>query len=524
MMHATRPARTGPRGFTLIELLVVITIIALISAIALPTILPALNERRVSESARVLQAILAGRRDAAIRANAPRGIRLLPDPIFNGLPDGNGGFNPLASNRVIPIEPGPDYTEGLVRQPTQYFPNITPQTQDPSYLVNTLPNGSNPPIDYYLRISESGYSPGPSSNVNTTNNPTNWFNNLRQGDKLRFNDSGPYYTVAGPVDGLPATNNPERFIIGKLQGTKPLYTQAGWVPEYLFLTNGQDDNNNGWIDESCDGIDNDGDGITDPGFNGIDDNGDGVIDDPRELYIGKNINDGNGLYSGTEYEKEVFLGAQASTPPNNEAYTVFRRPVVSPGAQEVTLPAGVVIDLTTYNASAASIAGYPVLLPERSRLPVDTYTRYVDVMIDQTGRAITPGAGMDGGKSYGNSPLANFPFYHFWLTEREGVVPPMFGYAKDAQGNPINIPRPNPYYVSNNGTPPSNLLPMPGDTTGYTPTGDTLGNPIKLIGERRLVTLFVKTGQITSNSITSFDALDTNRPYYDAQSGIKEPQ
>ena len=25
------------------------------------------------------------------------------------------------------------------------------------------------------------------------------------------------------------------------------------------------------------------------------------------------------------------------------------------------------------------------------------------------------------------SPTANQPFYHFWLTEREGVVPPLFG-------------------------------------------------------------------------------------------------
>jgi len=71
-----------PRGFTLIELLVVITIIVLVSAAALPTILPALNHRQVSEAARILQAALAGARDAAIRANEPRGIRLLPDPAL----------------------------------------------------------------------------------------------------------------------------------------------------------------------------------------------------------------------------------------------------------------------------------------------------------------------------------------------------------------------------------------------------------------------------------------------------------
>src|SRR3954447_174344 len=75
-----RHARAG--GFTLIELLVVITIVVLVSAVTLPTILPALNHRRLSESARILQGALVGARDAAIRYNEPRGIRLMPDPTL----------------------------------------------------------------------------------------------------------------------------------------------------------------------------------------------------------------------------------------------------------------------------------------------------------------------------------------------------------------------------------------------------------------------------------------------------------
>ena len=36
-----------------------------------------------------------------------------------------------------------------------------------------------------------------------------------------------------------------------------------YEPEFLFLVNGQDDNNNGWTDEGWDGLDNNGDGHVD---------------------------------------------------------------------------------------------------------------------------------------------------------------------------------------------------------------------------------------------------------------------
>ena len=111
-------------GFTLIELLVVILIILLVSAVVLPTVLPAISHRQVSEAARILQGALAGARDTAINNNAPAGIRLLPDPVLNGqslnAPGGIAGVSTLdptrilASNRYIPIQLAPDYSEGKV--------------------------------------------------------------------------------------------------------------------------------------------------------------------------------------------------------------------------------------------------------------------------------------------------------------------------------------------------------------------------------------------------------------------------
>jgi prepilin-type N-terminal cleavage/methylation domain-containing protein len=71
------------RGFTLIELLVVILIILLVSAVTLPTVIPAITHRQVSEAARIFQGALAGARDTAINNNAIEEVVVL-----------TGGFSP----------------------------------------------------------------------------------------------------------------------------------------------------------------------------------------------------------------------------------------------------------------------------------------------------------------------------------------------------------------------------------------------------------------------------------------------
>ena len=183
--------KARPGGFTLIELLVVIFIILIVSAVALPTVLPAISHRQVSEGARILQGALVGARDSAIKNNTPSGIRLLPDPAFPiqytqiTLPNGTvqtqvDPTQPLACNRIVPIAPAPDYSEG----------HVTPILN----VTTGLPAGFTLPYPC-LVLKENVVDP----KTGLPNEPTSWFWNIRVGDKIQLNNAGIWYTVVGPM-------------------------------------------------------------------------------------------------------------------------------------------------------------------------------------------------------------------------------------------------------------------------------------------------------------------------------------
>lgn len=421
------------RAFTLIELLVVLVIIALVSAATLPTILPAINHRQISESARLVQATIEGARDQAVRANAPRGIRLMPDPTFTG----RDGL-PLAYNRMMPIEPAPDYGEGKV--------SILPGANPPAAKIS-IPYSS-PAAPYpasALRIEESRVDGMGLPNARTT-----WAWNVRVGDRIRIGTAGRLYSIVGPMKVLPADGNPEKFINyldPNKQGEPPPMARDGRDVEFLYVVNNQDDDGDGSTDEGWDG--SGWDGIDTDGINGVDDAG--------------------------EWERESWTGPEAGSVVLDQPYTIKRRPVPTQGARVVELPSNVVIDASAWDTTQ-----------ERSRLPIDPDSLYADIMITPSGTTV-PTPYVPGRPIYGGAP-----FFHFWLAERGDVQAPVVTPKVPHQ------------------------LPMP--------DGVVAGAATVLKGERRLVTVNWKTGNVVTNALETFSPTDVNVPYGEAQNGIRETQ
>jgi hypothetical protein len=168
-------------------------IVVLVSAVALPTVLPALARRQVSEAARLLQGALVGARDRAIHDGRPSGIRLLPDPAWPLQYDATTGRlvpgQTLAYSRVIPIDPAPEYREGMV--------TVRPSAAYAAAVVN-VPG---------LVLEEA-----PVDRNGAPNPPVSWMWNIRVGDRLQLNDAGPWYTVVGPMQVGPAAGNSEMFV------------------------------------------------------------------------------------------------------------------------------------------------------------------------------------------------------------------------------------------------------------------------------------------------------------------------
>jgi prepilin-type N-terminal cleavage/methylation domain-containing protein len=469
--------RRGRAGFTLVELLVVLVIVSIIAAVTLPVVIPAISHRQVSESARIIQGGLVAARDAALRSNSLHGIRFLPDPTYNGVDPTTGLIDPfrtLASNRFIPIEQPPGYSEGKVFAQNAFYDPVNWEN------IPLLAPGM-PALPFYsdrrvLLLVQAVYAQD-----GTLEPPTSWYWNVRVGDKVRIRDQGRLYTVVGPMESGPSDGNPEMFVnIGSYSGTLRLGDPFGgsgyYYPEVLFLTDGIDRDNDGHVDNGWDGVDNDG-------RNGPDD-----------------------FWEWSEYEAwplELHVNGTIGSPTNGVSYQIIRQPVPSPGARETILPDSVVVDLT----------GWALTEPERSRLPVDPLSGTVDILLDPSGRVV-PTTRYSTPASFG----MNRSFYHIWVAERSDLAELR---TTTSGGNTVAAPllaAPNPAFY----------LPMPlGMNRESDPNGvnsyDLLvnSNPTLpyLRGEMRLLTLSTRTGNMITTDRPIFSVSNPGQPYHAPQLG-----
>jgi hypothetical protein len=364
----------------------------------------------------------------------------MPDPSFPPQYLASGQIDPsraLVSSRIVPIEPAPPYREGFV--------DASP----------ALPNGFTLPVPALLVV-ERATAPDGSLNPRTS-----WFWNLRVGDRIRFGQpqviaregnnenimqptpSGHVYTVVGPMVIGPAEGNPEMFVnYGQPGSVSPFQTQVGAQPlnlDFLYLVNSHDD---------------DGDGLTDEGWDGLDNNLNGITDE-----VG-------------EWEPERWLQTFASGS-TNLTYQVRRRPMPSSRSTASTLPAGTVIDLTSWADTR-----------ERSRVRVNPWTGAVDLMVNPDGSVFysTPYA------SVASFSLTD-TFTHLWIADIQDIHNEF-------------PPSPNAF-----------RLPMPADTPGWSPSS------LALKGTARIVTVSRNGRLSVTDPAGTFTITDVSAPFRRGQLG-----
>jgi prepilin-type N-terminal cleavage/methylation domain-containing protein len=541
------------RAFTLVEILVVLTIILLVSVLAIPATMRALGGRQVTDGARIVTGALAGIRDAARKAEEPRGLRLLPDPARTIPAPGQPGAGTLqlVYNRMLPIELGGKLKDGRVS--IGPMPPVT-TTWPPAYPRPATPGDTWPYPDsssglpMVLMVEEAPYVGGyliPGGGiVPFPNEPTNWFYNVRVGETIQIGDTGRKYTIVGPCQISPwgtGTNygNFEMFVnVGPPGSPSPLsrviYDSTGTArastsPEFLFVVNGQDDNQDGYIDSGWDGSNNNPPLILAPGqklptgyvpdlFT------DNLAEWEQEKWVGSaaSLPLGDPGATPTASPSTAWVAANNARPTTDSTYTIQRRALPVQGAREVLLPGGIVIDATTWNTTH-----------ERSRLPITEVTLTCDILLEPSGRYLPT--------SLYSTPNAfgEVSFLHFWLTDALDVHPRGAVWGFDSTGAPAINP-------SAGAKPPQIYeLPMTVDAMSVNSLGNTVAGPgfyppasqptaPVLKGDRRLITISSASGSIVTNTIESilpsgafdpgegFNVNDINQPFYKAHQGTRE--
>lgn len=91
-------------GYTLVEILIVVGILVVLLTMTLMTVRFTRDGDRVTAAAAQIQSFLAGARDRAIYARAPRGVRLFLDTN-----------NPRTVSSMVYIDPSESWSDGVVQ-------------------------------------------------------------------------------------------------------------------------------------------------------------------------------------------------------------------------------------------------------------------------------------------------------------------------------------------------------------------------------------------------------------------------
>jgi prepilin-type N-terminal cleavage/methylation domain-containing protein len=367
--HVRHNSPRDRRGYTLVELMVVVTIILIVSAVALPTIQTGIQHRQVFQAAALLQAALNAARDTAAKNSSSGGIRLVLDANLPG-----------TCSTIVPLVQPPNYQTGSV--------NIFPG-KDYSVYSFTPPsngNGQNLFLSTQALLIEGAITDANGFPVE----PTNWNWNVRLGDQIQINNSGSWYTVVGPMLVPPQGGNfqvfdpttggfvtefianPEFFVnVGApgtpLTQTLPNGKQIQIALDYLLVTDQRDDNANGWTDEGWDNVDNNGNNLT---------------DEPAEWEV---------------EQWQGYLKQGITLTP----YVIRRRLMPDSPTKTLTLPSNMVVDLSRSNLPTTAITGTTVVS---------------DIVINANG-SMSVSLPYSGLASMGITSS----FYQFWLAERGDV-------------------------------------------------------------------------------------------------------
>lgn len=164
------------QGFTIIELTVSIGLVLLLAVITATTLRVTVNNDAVRGAARQIQSTMAGARDRAIYAKAPRGVRFLLDPT-----------NPRTVSSMVYVQQTPPWTTGEIQ--------LERLDANNDGIADDFVTGSTNPLAYVVR----GFDNDPN---NPNAKPTEWARlisegTLKEGARIRIpRDNGNWYQVS----------------------------------------------------------------------------------------------------------------------------------------------------------------------------------------------------------------------------------------------------------------------------------------------------------------------------------------